>query len=51
MIDTSGTFHAAYVIVAIILIGYTVSLARRARKYRERAERADGGRASRDSAI
>jgi hypothetical protein len=44
MIDTSGVFHLAYVIVAIILVGYAVSLQRRARKYRERASRGDDRR-------
>lgn len=34
MIDTTGTFIAAYVVVAVIFVGYTISLVARAKKYR-----------------
>ena len=36
MIDTTSTYHAAYIVVALIFGAYAVSLWSRARKLRER---------------
>ena len=36
MIDTTSTYRAAYVLVAIIYLGYSISLWVRARRLRER---------------
>ena len=36
MIDTTSTYHAAYIIVAIIYVGYSASLWVRARRLRAR---------------
>ncbi len=36
MIDTTSTYHAAYILVAVIFGAYAVSLWLRARKLRER---------------
>ena len=36
MIDTTSTYHAAYILVALIVGAYAVSLWSRARKRRER---------------
>ena len=41
MIDSSGTFIAAYVLVAVIYIGYALSLYVRARRHPEK--RSDEG--------
>jgi len=46
MIDSSGTFIAAYVLVAVIFVGYSLSLWSRARRAR-RPEHRDEGPASR----
>jgi hypothetical protein len=35
MVDSGGTFVAAYVIVAVIYVGYALSLWIRARRYRK----------------
>lgn len=36
MIDTTSTYHVAYVVVAIIYAAYTISLWTRARRLRDR---------------
>jgi hypothetical protein len=36
MIDTTSTYHAAYVVVAIIYLAYSLSLWVRGRRLRER---------------
>jgi hypothetical protein len=36
MIDTTSTYHAAYLLVAIIYVAYSASLWVRARRLRER---------------
>ena len=40
MIDTTSTYHAAYILVALIFGAYSVSLWSRARKLRARLETA-----------
>lgn len=36
MIDTTSTYHAAYVVVAVIYVAYTFSLWMRGRRLRDR---------------
>jgi hypothetical protein len=38
MIDTTGTYHAGYAVAAIIYVGYTLFIWRRAKKLRDRAK-------------
>jgi hypothetical protein len=39
MVESSGTFIAAYVIVAVIFVGYALSLRARANKARRQTRR------------
>ncbi|HTJ21113.1 MAG TPA: hypothetical protein VL383_01920 [Gemmatimonadaceae bacterium] len=43
MIDTTSTYHAAYILVALIFAAYAASLWLRARKLRERLAAAQSG--------